>query len=473
MKKVLCCLMIVTMTLSLLSGCARELTVDEMLEKIDEETILERAEEILAQREEKIQTTEPVKTPKPEVQASQAPEQTPVILSAPIELLGEELNPFFDVEFPAGCTIYAAYFETGDKEKGTGPNYVLFATAEGEPADTVRFVCELCGFNDEDSINEQINQINNEHFCSIDGTQNGNGMNIMCLVKETEERYEQENVKEVDGCRIELTAFIDDNLTESYKKVVDENFNMNMFVGLEDAFSSGINNEYGCTVNTYNPAFTTVHRIYEVSDAAGLRDRILSDMDYNWYDEDSQRMEVSYGRISAEISFEDSNVMIIQKLHDSLTSSANYVKPEVSLETLGFFNAGQGTAYVFEDREHGFSIAVDKPEWGQEEGSWDMEFLCEMENGSLVAVWYYVGEQKLVIQADKGGASAKYEYYIETEEFGGEYPDAEMAQNIFKKVFDVPDSLEYPYEAAVERQKSIVYDAFGLTLDDIYALPER
>jgi hypothetical protein len=119
-------------------------------------------------------------------------------------------------------------------------------------------------------------------------------------------------------------------------------------------------------------------------------------------------------------------------------------------------------------------VAIYKPEWGARpitDNNWDITYLQEV-NGYLVVVWYYANEQKYTIQADKGNLTAKYDYYIETGEYGNEWtPDSDTVKEHFSTVFDTQD--EDVFAKAVSMFEQTLKDRFDLSLQELFALPIR
>ncbi|MBN2047093.1 MAG: PT domain-containing protein [Anaerolineaceae bacterium] len=483
MKKFILILLTTVMALPLLAGCAGQMTQDEMLALIDDEKIIARAEEILAQTQAAQPTeTVPAPTAEPTDQPTIAPtlEPTPDPTAeparlAPIDLLGEAFNPFYSVAFPEGYNPYGAIFDTGDPNKDGRPNYVLQMTAEGDTAEIVRFVSVLAGYDDEESITAYIDEIVRTEHVFIDGTANDKGMNLIAQAKKTVAGYDNNGVPDVDGCRLELTAFLEEDQIARYAAFIDDNLNLTMFGGTADSLAFGLDRKsFALSLNIYNGEETTLWTTYKIDNTTELRDQMAAELHYDWYNAGDNRMGITYGRIYTDVYFDpgQNQIFLNQKLNDAETASFDYRKPDQSLENLGFHFVPEDALATFDHKERGTSVSIHKPDWGARKDKWNLEFVREL-NGSILVIWYVDAEQRYTIQADRGSQSAKYDYYIADDEFRDDYPDPETVQQIFKQVLGVPESEPYYYEAPLQILNEYLMETFGTTLDKLYALPLR
>lgn len=471
MRRVLLFLLIGLLVFPMLSGCAKELTDEEMLAKLGDDKVLARASEIIAEKETSPPAAnESVTTAMTTIEPAETPQEK---LLKPIDLLGKEFNPFYDVAFPNGYEPYAAIFDPADPGKTNKPNYVLFLTAEGDPAEIVKFVSKLAGFDDEDSINSYVADMNKEGYCTIDGTSNGKGKNFICQLKKTKKGGNFEECNDVDGCRLALTAFVDNDKLPLYEGLIKDNYNLNMLGDLANSFENSlVPDKCSITVNKQNQKFISIYAVHQVEDAAALLKSMATKLKYDWYDGEGNSMGLTYGRIYSDIKVdvENNTITIKQALNDADTASRDYKKPDVSLSTLGFSYSEKDALYTYEDKKTGYLIAIHKPEWGQRKDNWNIEFLHNV-NGYNLVVWYVESEKKYTVQVDKGNSIAKYQYYISENRYGDEYPDQETIQKLFKKVFE--DSGEYQYQEAIDKLNKYFSDTFGMTLEKLYALPAK
>jgi hypothetical protein len=445
-----------------MSGCAQALTDEEMFAKLGDEKILARASAIIAASE----TPAPTATPSPS--AEPTPEPTPVRKLTPADLMGEGLNPFYNVDFPQGYTAYAAKADTGnpDNEK---PTYSLYLTAEGDPAETVQFMCQLMGIDDATSIASYVDGMNRDGLCGIDGSSVGNGTIALCAMKKTQKGADFDRCDDVDGCRIELISFIDAARLPEYRAVFLDNYNLKGFGDMAESLSGSlVPNRFMVTVNTQRPKFTMVSAVHEVDDAAALIKSMSETLKYGWYDDQGPAIGIPYGKLDSGVGadLEKNLIFVDQTLYDADTAAAEYTKADVSLSSLGFGYSEKDALCTYE--KDGYTIAVHKPEWGQREEEWNISFFTQASGYNFV-IWYIDNEQRYTVQVDKGDSIAKYDYFAAENRFDEGYPDKETVQQLFKKVFGNPE--EYQYNAAIDRFNKYFSDTFGMTADQLYALP--
>lgn len=473
MRRAVLFLLMGLLVFPMLSGCAKELTDEEMFAKLGKDKILAKASEIIAEKEtqssaEIASVTTDMTTAMTTLEPTNeiTPEEK---LLAPIALLGKEFNPFYEVTFPNGYEPYAAIFDPGDQEKTGKPNYVLFLTAKGDPVEIVKFVSHLAGFDDENNINSNVGGMNKEGYCTIDGTSNGKGMNIICQVKKTKEGGNYEECNDVDGCRLALTAFIDNGKLPQYEGLIKDNYNINIPGDLADYFAKTLLiDKCSITVNKQNPKFTSIYAVHQVEGSAALLKSMAAILKYDWYDDNGNSMGITYGRIYSDIkaNVENNTIVIKQALNNADTASRDYVEP-VTLSSLGFSYSDKDALCIYEDKQNGYRIAIHKPEWGQREDKWNIEFFHSVNSYNLV-VWYIESEKRYTVQVDKGNSIAKYQYYMSENRYGDEYPNQETIQELFKKVFG--DSGAYQYQEAIDMLNKYFKDTFGMTLEKLYAL---
>lgn len=469
MKRTILFLMTGLFVLSMLSGCAKELTDEEMFAKLGDDKIIAKANEIIAEKEK----LSPAETA---AAAASAPtdvseplsKPTPLLPLAPIDLMGEKLNPFYNTDFPDGYTPFAAKFDTGDPDKNEKPTYLLYLTAQGDVAEIVDFVARLAGFDDETSIESFVNETKKGNGYAIDGTSNGKGMNILCNIKTTSNGADFDQCDDVDGCRLELIALIDKENVPQYRAVFTDNYNLKAFGNMAESLAGSLlPDNFSVTVNTQKPKFTMVNAVHQVNDAAVLIKSMSENLKYDWYDKEGNAIGVSYGRIDSGIKAEENNrIKIDQTLNDSETASRDYTKPDVSLSALGFDFNEKDALCIYEN--NGYRIAIHKPEWGERKEKSNIEFFYTA-NGYNFVIWYIDSEKRYTVQVDKGKSIAKYEYFAAENRYDEGYPDKEAVQKLFKKIFT--DSEPYQYNEAIDRFNKYFSDTFGMPMEKVYALP--
>ena len=446
MKKTLTILVVSIMALSFLTGCAGQ---PAQTNAMDAATKTQEATDVQPKP-----TLEPTPVPTAELKRF-----------APADIFGSEFNPFYDVKFPQNFDVYGAYFDIGDPKFDGKPKYVLSMTAEGETDEAISFLSKLAAIQDDNSISKLLKEFNTGGFCEFKSTDGG-----IYTIRKTDQN--DDRYRYVKGCHIDLLVNLDNSKASKYVELVKDNYNTKALSVAADYFDvAPVFNECGIYVNLHkNSAELSMN--YDVKDVSAVQQKMAKGIKSNWYDSKQGKMGLSYGTIDLSILFDnkDGQIYIGESSSEVKTALVDYTAPDFSLTTLGFNFSQKDALCIYEDKEKGIEVAIHKPEWGSREGNWNIEFLHEV-NGYLLGVWYYADEQKYIIQADKGNASAKYDFFIKTGEYGNEFPDPEKVKEHFGKVFITQD--DNVYKKAVSLFEQTIQDRFGMSLEKLYALPVR
>ncbi len=145
-----------------------------------------------------------------------------------------------------------------------------------------------------------------------------------------------------------------------------------------------------------------------------------------------------------------------------------------SLAALGFVADQKNAWYLFEQHEpRYYSVTINNPEWGVWEEGGDVSVFTPLSDEYRIVVTYYLDEKKFAVGADdNNGGGAKYEYYIETNEHtDGWCSDEELTvEQYFKKAID-DQAIDDVYLYPVQLMQQYISDTFGLTIEELYALP--
>ena len=224
------------------------------------------------------------------------------------------------------------------------------------------------------------------------------------------------------------------------------------------------------TVNTQKSKFTQVSAVHAFDDPARLITELSEGLKYDWYDDQGICIGLSYGRITSGVKayVESKTIIVDETLNDAAMASCDYVKPEVSLTSLGFSYSEQDVLCIYE--KDNTRLAIYRSEWGERKDKSNIEFFTNM-NGYNFLIWYIKGEDRYTIQVDKGKSVAKYEYYGAENRYAGEFPDKETVQQLFKKAFG--DAGEYQLNEAIDLFNKYINDTFSMTMEKLYELPLR
>jgi hypothetical protein len=143
-----------------------------------------------------------------------------------------------------------------------------------------------------------------------------------------------------------------------------------------------------------------------------------------------------------------------------------------TLTNLGFRPDQANAVYLFEQRgEKVVNMEVHRPEWGEKD--FDVRFFTPLSDEYRIVVTWHAAERKFIASVDdnsQGGAN--FEFFIDTgEHLDGwcSYKDKTVEQ-YFIKAYNDPE-IEDIYQHSVELMVQYISDTFGLTIEELYALP--
>jgi len=142
-----------------------------------------------------------------------------------------------------------------------------------------------------------------------------------------------------------------------------------------------------------------------------------------------------------------------------------------SLIGLGFGFDDAGTCGVYAQHEpHYMEIAIHRPEWGEHPDGWNLEHMDEI-NGYSLMITYHADESKYRISLNKDNAGGVYYYFPATGEYVDEYPDSDTIRQMFNDAFGTQgeDFRGKP----MTHFEQLVQERFGMSIDELYALPKQ
>ena len=145
-----------------------------------------------------------------------------------------------------------------------------------------------------------------------------------------------------------------------------------------------------------------------------------------------------------------------------------------SLLGLGFEEKQEDAAYYYEKKDANyFNVEVHNPAWGEWGEGGDV--LCFIPQGDKygVVITYFTGEKKFLVKADdKSGGGAGFYYYPDTKQFEDIWCSDKnrTVEQFFIDAYSNPDIKDiHAYSAQL--MVDCIKNAFGLTIDELYALP--
>lgn len=145
-----------------------------------------------------------------------------------------------------------------------------------------------------------------------------------------------------------------------------------------------------------------------------------------------------------------------------------------SLATLGFVAKQENAAYLYEQHEpQYYSIEVRNPVWGVWEEGGEVRFFTPLSDECRVVITYYSSERKYMVKADDNdGGGAGFYFYVDTnthEDIWCTDKSITVAE-YFTAAYNNPEISDL-YEYSVQLMQNYIKDTFGLTVDELYALP--
>lgn len=410
---------------------------------------------------------EPAETPVPGQTETPNPSLPPDPGSfVPMDIFGNTFNPYADEDFPTNFTIYAAAFSKGAaKLEGKSP-YILSMTAEGKIDESIAFLAKLAGITDAQTTAQQAEDFKNDGYCEFDGV--GNAVFTIRETDRGDDRYEY-----VKGFHAEIWINLTEAQVPRYFSLIRDSFNVNALTAARDYFDvTPVFDECAIAVNLHKKQVCVEMR-YTVADVAAVQKSIAETVKSNWYDVKNGKMGFSYGIFGIELLFDGKggNIYVNETTSDTKSVLSAYVEPEVSFAKLGFGFDLENICGVYEQHEpHYMSLAVHRPEWGEFDGGWNLEYYDTV-NGYVMRITYHADEHKYRITADKNDVGGAFNYFPATGKYVDEHPDSDTIRQVFNGVFGTEG--EDFYDKPIAYFEQLVQDRFGMSIDEFYALPIR
>ncbi len=399
------------------------------------------------------------------------PEPAPEPLGlAPIDLLGKGYNPFYDVAFPAGYTVYGARFDSGVPGKGTKDFYAIFLTAEGNPADIAKTCAGMLGVTDEAQLAAYVESLDKDGFLQIEGTFAGGFANAG--MKKTSAGGDFDQCTEVDGCRVEIGVDANPDLAEQYRALALANYSTAMLGDLAAQLGDETisQDQVSILVNTQRPDKTTVYLTHTVKDAAALLSSITGTLKTSWYDEANASFAIDYAMQRVKYSFDTANNVVRVEFspNDNSMPAKSFQKSAVSFTSLGFASFPNDGLCIYKEDQNHLEIAIAKPGWGHNE-DWNFEFLGES-NGCSLGMWYTEATGLFHVSVNKGDDGAAAEFNVAKNAFESDvYPDEETQTRLFREAAGISEGDHRAAVFALFEQA--ISDRFDMTWQELYALP--
>lgn len=404
-------------------------------------------------------------TPAETAAPTTAPTPAPYV---PMDLFGKEFNPFAETQFPEQFSLAWASFNKGSaKLEGKNP-FTLTLYAEGDMKLAVSSLAKLAGLSEEESLSK-VKDYMDHGFCEFT---DANGRYI---------DFHSQKPNDPDGgngaCTANLNYDVPAAELEKYTILISDNYNKNALASYNDFFP--LDTDFAeCSIDVNlqkNEASIAVQ--YYVDDLANVRQRVAEDpkaesREWNGI----PAADVQYGLINSTLIFDERDgraILVVQSSKELNSALGSYIEPEFSLMKFGFGFDSAGSCGVYEQHEpHYMNVAIHKPEWGDYAEDWNIEYLDQV-NGYGLRITYQLSEDMYHITLDKDGAGAAFDYYPAKGDSGytGEYPDLDTVMKMFNAAFGT-EGKDF-YGKPMEYFRQLVQERFGMSIEELYALPKQ
>lgn len=403
--------------------------------------------------------------PAPAETAAPTPAPTPEPYT-PMDLFDIEFNPYAEMQLPDNFVILNASFNKGSaKLEGKNP-FMLSISAEGNMYAAVAYMADVSGLSEQDKGDrfDEYSKNGITEFIGADGS-------IVTIRQQKPHDDKHEN----GACLIQLTYHVPDAELEKYTVLIRDNYNMSALASVKDLFN--IETDFTeCSIEVVlqkNEANVAVQ--YYVDDADLIQQRvaeITTDGLRDWHGLPSA--VIPYGLINNTLIFDSRGgaaILVLQTSNDLNTSLGQYVESEFSLTKFGFGFDDAGTCGVYEQHDpHYMNVAIHRPEWGSFNEDWNIEYLDQV-NGYGLRITYLLSEDKYHISIDSNTEGAAFDYFPATKEYTGQYPDPDTLTRMFNDAFGTQGEDFYDKPLAYFEQ--LVQERFGMSIDELYALPKQ
>ncbi len=423
------------------------------------------------------------------VSASPTPGETPQAEEtryAPADLLGEELNPLYEVAFPEDFSLEKVAVKAhNDGTAEYGFVYrMIFSAPSAQSA--VAGLMNTSGVGSETTEAEANQTLQNGGTLTLNGGVLQDGSSFTCDLQSEED----------GSCTVQVYTEVPQANLSRYAQFIEDNYCDNIFgairIGLdtipsENVFPVNITISY-----EEDGPKTEFETYYFADDAEAILKILVNGGGYDTFDPDSQYFVMDYGRAHGDVwvSMGNGAVSVYQSFNgvpDTPLSDYEYI-PSVTLETYGFsFDKEQGICQYESENGMGCSLAFHSSEWGDADVDWQVEFSFPL-MGATLYLWYRPDSERydVCIEMDDG-TLVEYAYDVESACYRDITPDADTASACLSELFvnaENGDVFAQPF-VLLERQ-SVSLAGVGFTqlaalaptdryecapLEDVPALP--
>ena len=373
---------------------------------------------------------------------------------APADLLGETMNPFYGIAFPDGYTIFRAVYEQREH------TYSLYLNAADTAEQTVAFIMGALGSVDAGIIGLAAETLQNSGVVGLEVMNTLTGVSTGCEIS----NYAQEGdykmvLRRTVADSGALDMFLAANLSRDALGDVAGYFD---FAAAEEAeFMLDISE------NIARARYT-----FQLPDAEAVKKEVTAAFADDYVATGDQLM-MRYGDIATNVHFEaaDDGVLYIEQQMNATDICLGSYVPPLTLRNVGFEFREDNANWDYHDRSNGVYISINKSEWGERQNQSEnnaISFGKEFAEDTGYWVFYYPAEGRYII-------------ILQTDTMAMEYTcvrtgdmltcviqnDLQNTEEIAGQLFPEADHVLY---AALDGFDTYVADAFGMTVDALYAV---
>jgi len=449
MKKIIAIILSFILVSAVFGGCANTATSEPAQETAQTQTV----------------TSEPTE----ELSEETEPETPDVPGIPPSDLLNEDYNPFFSVEFPENYTVYMAEYEDIIEYS----LYYLHLTTTDSAQDVVTYMSNLLGDSATESIAQNLSALEDEGIVNIHGTEVDAGLNADCSIEPSQQDGDYEYV---DGYVISMVMRIDIEDMTQYGELLISNINFDALDEISNYMDVAGYDMAGIKVNLYQGS-TENHIGCYMENAEQVWNDMAAAMPDS-YSEEYSAFSFGTGELSTDIR-EDLNsgfIHIFQRLGRVDVALKDYVtsETELTLGSLGFLDFRESKANVcYKDDDQKTGVFIYKNEWGEPEFEDQRETVSfnTTINDCGVVVKFYPNEDRYAVRLEVEGVAYEYEYYDSESRYLNEngQDDLGAVKEAAGIVFNKPDTDSVLQDAWVTFEQ-YVENTFGMNAAALYAL---
>lgn len=403
--------------------------------------------------------------PTPVVSVNPTSSETPQVEDtryAPTDLLGEDLNPLYEIAFPEDFLLEKVAVKAHDD--GTTKYGIVYRMIFSAPSvqSAVAALMSTSGISLATTEDEACQSL-----------QSAGVLTLTCGVLQDGSSFACDLLSGKDGsCTVEVYTEAPQEHLSRYAQFIEDNYCENMFGAIQLGLAT-IPSENVFPVNitiSYEEdrAKTEFVTYYFADDVETFLKILVNGGGYDTYVSDSQYFLMDYGKAIGDVWVGGNGAVSVRQSFNGVPDTPLYnyeYVPSVTLETYGFsFDKEQGICQYESENGMGGSLAFHSSEWGDADVDWQVEFSFPL-MGAILHMWYRPDNKRydVFIEMDDG-TTIEYAYDVENACYRDFTPDVDTASACLSWLFvnaESGDVFAQPF-VLLERQ-SVSLAGVGFT----------